>query len=300
MLPKTKAGFRYLLVCVDLATDEIDFEPMKTKTPTETLKAFKQIFKRDTLDIPHISMGTDAGGEFLGVVAEYFYEKSILHRKGKSARHRQQANVEKANQQIGFILNSHMNSVQYKTKKPYYEWTTIIPDLRIMLNDARRLSDKAFLNNQNRIHTTTYEEPQYEIGDLVHVRLDKPQDALGNTHASEKFRTGDTRYDFQSRKITNVLLYPENVRYMVSGIRNVSYTEAELIEADEQEEEMMLFLKKIIDKGMIDDELHYKVWWDKELKKNATWESAEQLKKDGLQEHIDFFENSIKKMKKKK
>ena len=37
-LPVTKKKFKYLLVCVDLATDEFDVEPMKDKDAKTVLK----------------------------------------------------------------------------------------------------------------------------------------------------------------------------------------------------------------------------------------------------------------------
>ena len=46
MMPETKAKYKYLLSVVDLATDEFDIEPLKTKTPEEVLEAFKAIIKR--------------------------------------------------------------------------------------------------------------------------------------------------------------------------------------------------------------------------------------------------------------
>lgn len=52
MLPKTKSGFRYLLVIVDLWSDEIDAEPLKTKNSSEVLDAMKKIFKRPHLNKP--------------------------------------------------------------------------------------------------------------------------------------------------------------------------------------------------------------------------------------------------------
>ena len=80
MLPKTKQGYKYLLVIVDLFTNEVDFEAMKTKTPAETLRSMKVIFKRDILNKPFASMSSDAGLEFKGTFKDYLYNQSILHR----------------------------------------------------------------------------------------------------------------------------------------------------------------------------------------------------------------------------
>ena len=49
-LPETKEKYKYLLVVVDIASNQFDIEPLKTKQPTEILTAFKKMFKR-----PYIS-----------------------------------------------------------------------------------------------------------------------------------------------------------------------------------------------------------------------------------------------------
>jgi hypothetical protein len=45
-LPETKKGFKYLLVVVDLATDEFDIEPMTNNKSLTVVDAMKRIFKR--------------------------------------------------------------------------------------------------------------------------------------------------------------------------------------------------------------------------------------------------------------
>ena len=40
------AGYRYLLVIVDVVTKRIDVEPIKNKFPSDIIKAFEEIFKR--------------------------------------------------------------------------------------------------------------------------------------------------------------------------------------------------------------------------------------------------------------
>jgi hypothetical protein len=59
-------------------------------------------------------------------------------------------------------------------------------------------------------------------------------------------------------------------------------------------------IKKIIDKAYHKDgKLYYLVWWEKELKKNASWEPANILEKDAPQAIKDY-ENNLKLQKKKK
>jgi hypothetical protein len=51
-LPTDTNGFKYLLVVVDLASDEFDMEQMKEEDSEHTLKALNKIFARKFLDIP--------------------------------------------------------------------------------------------------------------------------------------------------------------------------------------------------------------------------------------------------------
>jgi hypothetical protein len=52
-LPETKQKFKYLVVIVDLATSEIDIEPIKNKTPLNVKKSIETIFKRKYLKLPY-------------------------------------------------------------------------------------------------------------------------------------------------------------------------------------------------------------------------------------------------------
>ena len=169
-LPTTKEGYNRLLVMVDLATDEVDFEPTKNKDSKTTLKAMQAIFKRPHLNKPYASIRTDGGSEFKADVGKYLYNQSILHRPGISGRHKQTGNVEMANKQISVILNAYMNNIEHKTRKVYKEWTDIIAKIRPLMNKARK---KKLITKP--IPEITDAMPKYDKGDLVYRKLDKPQ-----------------------------------------------------------------------------------------------------------------------------
>jgi hypothetical protein len=220
-LPKTKKQFNRLLVIVDLATNKLDFEPTKNKSSETTLKAMKKIFDRGILPMPYASIRTDGGAEFKGPVKNYLYEESILHSIGLTARHKQQANVESANRQLGKLLNAYMNTKEFDTGKVYREWTDIIDILREELNKLRYKKPK------NKPISITTNKPKYEVGDLVYRKLETPLNALGQKQYG-KFREGDIRIELTPREIVQVLYYPKSIRYMLSGIKNASYHEKEL------------------------------------------------------------------------
>jgi hypothetical protein len=308
-LPLTKKKYRYLFVIVDLATDEFDMEPMRNKTPSDIVKAIYTINKRPYIKLyfdEGQSLRTDAGTEFRGAFSKWLYNHSILHRIAQPNRHIQLANVERLNGTLGTLLNGYMNAKEEETGKPYKEWTDKVDFIRTKLNAIRKkkLPDNIFTyvyppwNGQKELKTTSkkkkeaeYEliKPKYKVGDLVYVVLETPEDALGNKQKG-LFRNGDYRLTKEPHKILKVLYYhgPPYYRYIVNTFKGVSYQEAELKPATGETDEKFK-VKKIIGKKKIKKVLHYLVWFKGETKKEASWQPAQNLIEDGLQEYIDEF-----------
>jgi len=283
-LPTTKAGYKYLLTVCDLATKECDFEPVKSQSADETLRAFKSIIKRPYLNKPYASLRTDAGTAFKNNFAKWLYNESILHSVSGTARHKQTGSIEALNRQISMVLNAYMNSKERKTGRVFREWTEIIPKLRAELNKVR----KKPLRLIDDIKLATDRDPRFKVGDMVYYKLDRPQDARGYfIDNSNTFRVGDVRLSLIPKKITQVLLYPNNIRYLLEGSKNIAYTEDELRIAEVQED--VAEVKKIIDDKKIKGKKWYRVWFLGDLKKNAVWLPEDQLQEDGLQDYIDFY-----------
>jgi hypothetical protein len=286
-MPETRKGNKFILTIVDLATDEIDFEPVPDEDSETTLKAMKKIFRRPYLNKPYASIKTDSGNAFEGEVKDYLYDESILHSNSISGRHKQTGNVEAGNRQIVMILNAYMNTQERRLGKVYKEWDTFdLNKLRKELNKMRKKEVK----EEGEPYTPsdiTDKIPEFTVGDLVHRKLDKPQDARGYFQNTENFRVGDIRYEFHPRAITEVLHYPRNIRYMLKGVPKVAYTEDELLPSEQEQETFEV--REIIDEKMINKVKHYKVWWYGELKKQATWEPETQLIEDDLGDYIEFY-----------
>ena len=325
-LPKTKEGYKYLFVIVDLATDEFDYEPIKDKTSSQIVKAIFNIDKRPFVKI-HFDRGqsirTDDGTEFKGSFNKWMYQHSILHRIAQPNRHIQLANVERLNGILGKLLNGYMNSVEESTGKTYREWTDKLDLIRTKLNEIRKkkLPDNIFTyvypywNAYKEIQSNyvkkkqepseqKYEEikPKYKVNDLVYVVLETPEDALGNKQKG-LFRNGDYRLTKEPHKILKVLYYhgAPYFRYIVNGFDGVSYQEAELKPAIGETSEKFK-VKQIIGKKYFLEKstsknkkkvLYYKVWWKGYKKSESTYEKATNLIEDGLQDYIDEFESTF-------
>ncbi len=289
-MPMTKKRYKYLLVCDDLATDEFDIEPIKNKEPSTVLSALQTMFKRNFIKKPKYSLSTDGGSEFQGVFHKWLYNESIYHKVSLPNRHSQMSAVESLNKQIERVLNGYMNRIEEETNEPYNEWTDVLDTVRIYMNKLRKKPEHNPVTFSASYYDTKY-KPKFKVGDVVYRQSDVPLNALGNKQPTNSFRVGDYRFENKvPRKITKILYMSGQVpyRYMLSSVPRASYTEDQLILAENEKETKYVF-KKIIDKKIMNKKPHYLIWWAKELKRNATWEPEAQLIKDGLKDEIDEF-----------
>lgn len=275
-LPKTKKGFQYLLVVVDLATDEFDIEQLKTKESKTVLKAMLKMFKRKHIKKPYASIRTDGGPEFQDEFAKYCYENSILHKVGISGRHQQMANVERLNRELGRLFNGYMNAIEEETGRTFREWVEAVPKVRDMLNEYRK-------KPEGDPFTDIYEapdvfiQPKYKVGDIVYRISEKPLDALGRKQPTQNFRAGDYRWDMTPRKIVKVVRYAGKVpiRYILENLSNVAYAENELKPA--KEKEAMYQVQSVKAKRTVNGVKELLIKWKNY--DNPTWEDYNDIKK---------------------
>jgi len=251
-LPMTKLGYKYLLVVVDLWSNDFAMEPMESKSASDCLDAFKQIIKRQYVKLPKASIRTDNGNEFKGSFKEFLKEHDIWHRVALPYRHKQLANVESLNSLLGRIFMSYLTNMELELKKPYKEWTDILPQVRRELNQARYSPPDENPFNTKPIPYTA-EEPKYKKGDIVAPKLEVPKNLYSKIEANTKWRKGDIRWDANEKlKIVKVLNYPRNNRYVLNTYPNVSYSENELKPLEHKEE--YFNVREIIDKKKIKSE----------------------------------------------
>jgi hypothetical protein len=301
VMPITKKKNRYILVVVDLASHEFDIEPLKTKTPTEVLSAFKKMVKRKILSIPESSISTDSGTEFKGVFDKFLKENKVFHKKTVPGRHSQNSMVESLNRVIARILNGYMNKKEEETGEPYNEWDDKIDFVRTKLNTYRERE----LPKKDEIHEIPPQSfldapktSKFKEGDMVYFKLDRPQNALGNLQNTEKFREGDLRWDKFPKKIVRVLRFAGAVpfRYLLEGMENVSYTEKQLKKAKgKQNTNQTLFeVKRIIGRKKVGKgkniQYNYKVWFKGYKKADATFINEKSLREDDLGKWIDEYD----------
>jgi len=305
--PTSKEGYKYLFAIVDLYTLEFDCEPVKTKEAKEVLQAMLKCFKRKYINEPYASIATDGGSEFKGVFHKWVFDENIYHKVGIPYRHRQQSVIESLNRSITKIIMLYLNKKckENNSREPYTNWVEILPAMRESLNNHRKRlfeklkkkyldSDGELKEEHELLNQKITKYPKFKIGQFVHWKLDYPENFNLEKQSTPAFRSGDYRYSTTTRKIKKLILmssYPY-YRYILEDKPDVSYSEYELIPA--KVNYSTYIVNKIIDKKTVKGKIYYKVWWLKELKKNATWEPKTNLIEDGLKDYVEFFENELK------
>jgi hypothetical protein len=297
-LPTTSKGYKWLIEVLDLATNLFDIEPMKNKEAKTTLEAFKNIVKRGILGLPEKSLKTDGGTEFLGVFRKYLTDHGIMHKVAKAYRKQQMGPVEGLNSTIARLLMAYLNDKSVEIDEDYYNWTDILDLVRDEVNKYRKRNLIKLKEYQDKRYFDFSEagDPEFNIGDYVHWKMDRPTDILGNAINDNKFRKGDRIFSIETRQIVDILCYPSApyYRYKLFEINNVSYSASELKLSKQQGD--FFEVKQIVDKTVDADGItFYKVWWKGYLKAEAEWVEAQQLIEDGIGDAINEYEESVAK-----
>lgn len=296
----TNGGFKWLLVVVDLATNIFDIQEMQNKEAKTTLEAFKNIIKRGILKLPEISLKSDGGTEFRGLFNQYLLDHKIWHKTAMAYHKKQMAPVEGLNNTIARLLMNYLNDKSLEIRKDYFNWTDILPAIRIEVNKYRKRDLNKLKEYQDKrfFDINVAGKPEYAIGTYVHWKIDRPTDILGKSLNDSKFRKGDRIYSLETRQIVDILYYPTTpyYRYKLKDMPHVSYSSYDLKPSKESEDKYLV--KAIIDKKTEKSVQYYMVWWKKALKKDSTWERKDQLVQDGFEPEIQAYDKEHIKQKK--
>lgn len=268
-------GFKYLLVVVDIATRNMDAEPLKNKNSQDLIKAMNAIYARKYLKKPKL-LTTDAGSEFTNKAFRARMKQIgvVVHtlQTGQHARF-----AEWANSEIGRALNKVMLDKELKTGTVSRQWKFAVEPLVKLLN-------KKF-ERPVRSMEKEFKKPPVckgdacvllEIGQPVRIALVIPKDIEGRRlHGG--FREGDIRFEDKIRHITNISIRPNQPpMYEVSGLPKRMFTKNQLQVIKDDKFEVEKFIGKRKQKGKI----QYLVKWENFPDKDATWQMASILKED--------------------
>jgi transposase InsO family protein len=297
-----KHPYKYLLTAIDLGTNKIDFEPMKSTKSSEALNALKEISKRPNVKIPKFSIMTDNGAEFKKDFNQYLIDHGIYHKYSQPYRHSQQAPIESVNNLLSRLLHGYLNNIELKTGKKETNWLPILPILRKELNNYRYYRDLPKLRQEQPFFNyklASNEKPQYSVGDYVYRKYDQPHNALGQVLPG-KFRRGDLRYSPEVKQIEKIVYFNDKpyYRYVLNDLPSVSFTAKQLIRAKRSEKTYLV--REIIGREVRNGVMYYKIWWKNYLKSQSSWEPATQLIDDGMVDYIKAFNEKLRNKKKNK
>jgi hypothetical protein len=229
-------GYKFILVCVDMYDGTLDAEPLKQLTPENTVKAFREISKRNYLNYPYF-ITFDKGHEFKGpIITEYFRKNGTNVKYALTGRSRQLANAERANQKIATILFKRMTSQELITGEVNKSWVSDLKPLIKVLNENKKKPLKKEINPLPLVDK--YSGKLLPIGQNVRLLLDYPINNTNNARLYGKFRSTDIRWTPKIYKITEVLIKPGYPpMYLTDANDNVARTKNQLLKVDNPIEE---------------------------------------------------------------
>jgi hypothetical protein len=216
-------GYTYLLVVVDTISGITDAEPIRALQAAQIEAAFKRIFTAGRpLPLPKFAMYMDPGTEFKNrVVKEYFAEKGILTRYGKTGRSRQQAFAENRNKFLAQALFQGQVEKELTSGQTNTEWVDDVPKVIQAINDYQRPRYEKSRRYWEARKTQPLpalkpKVPILEVGTPVRIIQEEPHDVFGRK-TDKRWRATDIRWEPKEYKITNVILTPRQpVLYQVN------------------------------------------------------------------------------------
>lgn len=199
-LPSDK-GFKYLLVITDVYDRYTYALPLKNKTSAYVLNKLLKLYDTHKVPIPR-QIDIDLGSEFKGVFRTTMKDKNIAIKVAQPGRHRQQAIVERKNQQIGDKLFEYMLADEIRTNKVSKQWLKYLPKV---LDDINKKAKHKSL--PDRVVCDKDSCNLLNIGQKVLVMLDNPQTYHGKK-LTGRFRSADIRWNPNPRTIMDIILIP--------------------------------------------------------------------------------------------
>lgn len=242
---KEKNEFKYVFVIINMRTRICDVEPMMNKTAEESLKVFKIILNRKIItNVNYIY--ADNGSEFdNNIFLKFCNENNIKIFFTRAGQHRFNTIVENINGLFKRFIYRYINykyETIYDDTKPDHNLTEIRKfkeALFIIRDEINKINKEKYPITPNMMkYEITNDEPKFNIGDKVYIKLDHPIEPNGsNKKTGDFFRYGDMIF---SRKIYTIIRINlgntfKQLRYIVEDSKGNrvfgSYTEKELLNA---------------------------------------------------------------------
>lgn len=222
--------FKYALVVTDVGTREVDAEPMKGRSSSDVLDAFKTIYGRKILQLPIFGMTVDSGTEFKGVVPKWFKDNNIKIRESVVGRKRQVAIAERANRTIGSAIFRLQANEEFNTGKTNTDWTNALPKIIKAMNIQAK---KTVARLKKQYSDDPLVSPKtgklIPIGTKVRKQLDQPKGLAQGEKLHGRFRASDQRFDFLPYTVTDVIIVPnQSILYVLNENYHTVYARDQL------------------------------------------------------------------------
>ena len=155
-LPTDKFGYKYMLVCVDIADWRCDGVALKEKSASAVLSGFKKIYEEHrTLKFP-AKIQMDSGGEFEGGVRDYFLKHKVIPKRSMTNQHSQTAFAERLNFKIGKVIGRLQTEKELDKGKTVKGWVDYLPAI------LEELDKDADVNKVTMDETNTKEKKAHD------------------------------------------------------------------------------------------------------------------------------------------
>jgi hypothetical protein len=259
---RTPLFYRYVLGIIDVQSNVVDAEPITLKETTNAIEAMKKILARKIIK-PRTSaiIFSDGGGEFNSIAfKEYLRTQKINLHITLRGNKNQNAKIEHFN---GFLRKTVFRKNQLQNIKTVLERLAVNPSntdgevLRLNTSWANDIKTAVATYNDVIQHNREHSDRTQKIGDFFKDNIISKKEnflSIGDkvirmihdkTHvidpkeeskkvqfekkATGHFRANTIRFSIQEFIVSNIIFRPNQpVRYMLEGIKNVSYLRDQL------------------------------------------------------------------------
>ena len=234
-LPTSTFGYKYCLVCVDVANSKVDAVALKNKDSNSIINGLIKIYNtRNILKLPKI-LQFDSGSEFKNKeVKEFLKNQNVAFRYTLTNRHRQNSVVEKANNYIGSLIMKYLTLKEIKNKKTSKVWHIHLDKIIKFMNTKIRKPKQ--INMEDDVVGSNFALDGFAIGQKVRKILDYPINSANNKRLGSVFRAGDQRFSNNIFRIKHIILNPNMPPLYMLNIENtdkidarVAYTKNQLL-----------------------------------------------------------------------
>ena len=227
--PETNSNFKYVLACIDVATNKCDAEPMRDRSTLTTRDGLKNILRRKNIKLPSLAM-VDGGSEFKGQFKQFLESKNVAIQV--TQYHRQMLPIDKLCATLAHYLGGAMLSKEIETGRTNTsEWKNKLPKLIKILNKDYT---KEAIDPEKLDPVPNETGELLEIGQKVKVLLPKPIDYVEGQRLHGSFRAGDLKWSKEDYTIYGVHITPQQrVLYTVKDkngeiLKGVSFVKQHL------------------------------------------------------------------------